>query len=754
MKIHEYQAKEILRRYGVATPKGQVTEDAAEAAAICEELGGRCVVKAQIHAGGRGKGGGVKLAASPAEAEAAAAAILGMQLVTKQTGPEGQKVRRVLIEEAVDIASELYLSVTLDRALGKPVVMASAAGGMDIEEVAAENPEAIVRQPVDPHLGLLPFEAREVARRLGLAGGTARQAAKLVTSLVKAYLDSDASLVEINPLLVTGAGDVMALDAKMSFDDSALFRHPDVREMRDLAEEDPLEVEAGKFGLNYIKLDGSIGCMVNGAGLAMSTMDIIKLYGGEPANFLDVGGSASQEAVQSAFRHPDLGPQRARRADQHLRRHRPHRPHRPRRGGGARGAGRGLGAGGGAARGHQRRGGPPHPGRGRLRLHRRRRDGRRRREGGGGGRRGLLMAIWVNDETRLLVQGITGGEGRFHALGCRDYGTKVVAGVTPGKGGQEVEGIPVFDSVAEARRETGCNASMIFVPPPFAADAIMEAAAAGVELVVCITEGVPVADMLRVKAFLRDHPTRLVGPNCPGVISPGIAKIGIMPGHIHRPGRVGVISRSGTLTYEAVWQLTNLELGQTTCIGIGGDPINGTSFIDCLAAFADDPATEAVILIGEIGGTAEEEAAAWVDENFDRPVVGFIAGRTAPPGRRMGHAGAIIAGGKGTAAEKMDGSDRGRHPRRGLAGRDGVDGGQGARLSPDNRREEQAEHAATPWRRLVGAARRRRVLVRRDACRRPCLAGEGATGADRLPAHRQRLGRLRPPSGGLLRRDL
>ena len=264
------------------------------------------------------------------------------------------------------------------------------------------------------------------------------------------------------------------------------------------------------------------------------------------------------------------------------------------------------------------------------------------------------MAIWVNDQTRLLVQGITGGEGRFHALGCREYGTRVVAGVTPGKGGEDVEGIPVFDSVAEARDATGCNASMIFVPPPFAGDAIMEAAAAGVELVVCITEGVPVADMLKVKAFLRDHPTRLVGPNCPGVITPGVAKIGIMPGHIHRPGRVGVISRSGTLTYEAVWQLTNLGLGQTTCIGIGGDPVNGTSFIDCLAAFADDPATEAVILIGEIGGTAEEEAAAWVRENYDRPVVGFIAGRTAPPGRRMGHAGAIIAGGKGTAAEKME----------------------------------------------------------------------------------------------------
>jgi len=264
------------------------------------------------------------------------------------------------------------------------------------------------------------------------------------------------------------------------------------------------------------------------------------------------------------------------------------------------------------------------------------------------------MAIWVNEETRLVVQGITGKEGTFHALGCRDYGTNVVAGVTPGKGGQEVEGVPVFDSMDQARDKTGCNATMIFVPPPFAADAIMEAAAAGIELVVCITEGIPVGDMLKVKAFLRDHPTRLVGPNCPGVISPGVAKIGIMPGHIHLPGRVGVISRSGTLTYEAVWQLTNLELGQSTCVGIGGDPINGTSFIDALEAFAADDATEAVIMMGEIGGSAEEEAAAWVQANYDRPVVGFIAGRTAPPGRRMGHAGAIVAGGKGTAAAKME----------------------------------------------------------------------------------------------------
>jgi succinyl-CoA synthetase beta subunit len=302
LKIHEYQAKEILRRYGVSTPRGRVTDSPEEAREICEEWGGRCVVKAQIHAGGRGKGGGVKLAHSPSEAEELARQILGMQLVTPQTGPEGQEVRKVLVEEALDIAHELYLSVTLDRGAGKPLIMASRAGGMDIEEVAERDPDAILRQDVDPFLGLLPFQARRVVSGLGLTGGTAKQANKLLAALTRAYLDVDASLVEINPLLVTGEGDVLALDAKMSFDDSALFRHPDVADMRDLAEEAPAEVEASKYGLNFIKLDGNVGCMVNGAGLAMATMDIIKLAGGEPANFLDVGGSASQEAVGNAFR--------------------------------------------------------------------------------------------------------------------------------------------------------------------------------------------------------------------------------------------------------------------------------------------------------------------------------------------------------------------------------------------------------------------------------------------------------------------
>ena len=263
------------------------------------------------------------------------------------------------------------------------------------------------------------------------------------------------------------------------------------------------------------------------------------------------------------------------------------------------------------------------------------------------------MSILVNKNTRVLTQGITGATGQLHTRACKEYGTRMVGGVVPGKGGTDFEGIPIFDTVEQARQATGCDATVIYVPPPFAADAILEAAAAGIELIICITEGVPILDMVKVKAYLAGTKSRLIGPNCPGIITPGECKIGIMPGYIHKPGDIGVVSRSGTLTYEAVYQLTQLGIGQSSCIGIGGDPIVGTGHIDALKLFNEDPKTRAVIMIGEIGGTAEEEAAEYIKQNFKKPVVAFIAGQTAPKGRRMGHAGAIISGGRGTAADKI-----------------------------------------------------------------------------------------------------
>jgi len=303
MKIHEYQAKAILAQHGVPVPRGEVALNAAEAGAIARRLGGDVVVvKAQIHAGGRGKGGGVKLARSVDEAEKLASQMIGMTLVTHQTGPEGRVVSRVLIEEGLKMTRELYLSIVLDRAAGKPVMMASADGGMDIEEVAAKTPERIHKVYIEPGVGIVPFEARQLGFAIGLDGAQVNRAVKLMTALYNAFVATDASRVEIKPLVVTASGDLLALDAKMNFDDNALYRHQDIRDLRDLGEEDPLEIEASKFSLNYIHLDGNIGCMVNGAGLAMATMDIIKLAGGEPANFLDVGGGANADQIRNAFK--------------------------------------------------------------------------------------------------------------------------------------------------------------------------------------------------------------------------------------------------------------------------------------------------------------------------------------------------------------------------------------------------------------------------------------------------------------------
>ena len=643
MNLHEYQARDLLKAAGIPLSDGDVAVTPSEAEAIARRVGGTVVVKAQVHAGGRGKAGGVKLARTPAEAAEHASQILGMTI-------KGLVVNKVLVVPAAEIATESYVGLILDRATQQPVFMVSAAGGIDIEEVAAKTPEKITRLAVDPRYGCCPIRRSSLRWRSTATGTRRARRCKIMQQLYQVFMANGCSLAEINPLVTTPDGKVLALDAKIVIDDNELDRRPDLAVLRDESAEEPSEVTARRANLTFIKLDGNVGCVVNGAGLAMATMDLVKYYGGEPANFLDIGGSSNPEKVVNALKIITADPSvkvilfnifggitrtddvangivtatkqfKVERADRH------------------------------PAHRHQREGSVPDP---RERRHDGdERHGRRRLEGRGAGQGGRV-SIWIGKDTRLVVQGITGRDGSFHTRQMIEYGTNVVAGVTPGKGGQTFEGRCRCSTPWPRRwRRPGANCSVIYVPPAMAAGAIEEAADAGIPLVVCITEGVPVLDMTLVMPYIAERGVRLIGPNCPGLITPGQAKVGIIPGSICKPGPVGLVSRSGTLTYEVVHHLTGNGFGQSTCVGIGGDPIVGTDFIDVLAAFNADPATEAIVMIGEIGGTAEQEAAEYIKQHVKKPVVGFVAGQTAPKGRRMGHAGAIISGSAGTAEEKF-----------------------------------------------------------------------------------------------------
>ena len=570
MDLYEHQGKDLFKQAGIPLVEGFVAESKEEARRIAERLGGKVAVKVQVQIGGRGKAGGIALVTSPDEAAEAAERMLS-------EGFSGTPVNRVLIERLVDIAEQFYAAITLDRSSQRYLAIVSADGGMDIEQVAKEKPEALRRMTIDPMMDLKDFQVRYLVGHLPPEAreGTAdvlRRAYGLVCS-------ADATLVEINPLSMLKGGVVVALDAKVTIDDNALYRQPALAELRSSFPVDPTQARANEKGLQYVKLDGEVGIIGNGAGLVMSTLDVVTQAGGKPANFLDVGGGASADSMATSlevvlsdpavrsvlvniFGGITRGELVARGILEALKRVDAEVPIVVRLDGTNAEEGREILA----AASHPRI--VPAS----TMLEAAQKAVELAHAGGH-----VEMPILIDEETRLVVQGITGKEGSFHALRNKAYGTNVVAGVTPGKSGQSVEGVPVFDTVAEAVQETGANTSLIFVPARFAADAILEAASAGTSLGVCITEGMPVQDMARVVNYLHGKDFVLIGPNCPGLISPGKANVGIIPGEICSPGPVGLISRSGTLTYQIVHELTQGGVGPVHVRGHGrATPFTGS----------------------------------------------------------------------------------------------------------------------------------------------------------------------------------
>ena len=571
-------------------------------------------------------------------------------------GPHGEgpfRVDQVWIEGGSDIAAEYYASVILDRGEKKLLAMVSAKGGMDIEAVAAEDPDALVKAPHRPD--------RRVRRRRGAADrrrppGSPRTRStrrpRCWSSWPRSPREEDATLIEVNPLIVTADREVVALDAKVTIDGNALFRHQDLAEIADTVD-DPQEQMAKEKGLTYVKLDGNVGILANGAGLCMSTLDVVAQAGGAPANFLDAGGGSKAEAIVNALevinsdakvtailfnifggitRCDEIANGIVTASE----------PARPRR------------AAGRPARRHQLRGGAGDPRRGRPAQPApgeddARRRAPRRRAGGG-----CLVSIIVGNETKLAVSGLTGREGSFHGLRNRPTGPTSSPASRPARAARTSRACRSSTRSTRRSSEAGANTSMIFVPARFAAPAIDEAIDSGVETVIAITEGIPVLDMLKTYWKAKEAGVRLIGPNCPGVLSPGKANVGIIPAQFFDPGKIGVVSKSGTLTYQIGNELKQAGEGNSSIVGIGGDPIVGSDFIDILTMYEADPETELIVMVGEIGGDAEERAAEFISSEVSKPVVAYIAGFTAPPGKQMGHAGAIISGSSGTAQAKKD----------------------------------------------------------------------------------------------------
>ncbi|MEM7343634.1 MAG: succinate--CoA ligase subunit alpha [Chloroflexota bacterium] len=662
MFIEEYSAKQLLAKTGIPTPQGQVVDSPSAAAAAAEVLGA-VMVKAQVPTGKRGKGGGIKPANTPADAEQAAAEILGHLL-------NNFLVEQLLIETQVDIGQELYAAVTHDPSQKCPLLIFSTEGGMDIEAVHATTPDKVLMHPLDIRLGLDEQTARALLSETPLAPKYLDTVAPLLSKLYEMYRRYDAQLVEINPLAITTADKAIALDCKLVIDESALYRQTElpVEKPRGTA----LELEAKTQNFLYIELEGDVGILANGAGLTMATMDAVAVHGGRPANFMEVGGEAYKRAkpalslvlknpnVKSllvnlcgAYARTDVIIEGVLNAWQAL------QPDIP-----VAFCIHGTGEVEANAMVRERLGIEPYEHmddavKAVIRMAK------------GDLSRGaetsnlpkvaapasppLTPATLLQTNRKVLVQGMTGKEGSYWTARMLEYGTNIVAGVTPGKGGQTVQGIPVYNTVEEACQQHDINLSVLFVPPRFTKQGALEAIEAGVEQLVILAEHVPVQDVIEILTAAEEKGARVIGPNCPGVVFPGHDFIGIMPGwaeNLFQPGEVGVVSRSGSLGALISLNLVQAGLGQSAFIGIGGDPISGTTFRDVLEMFEHDPKTRAIAMLGEIGGPMEEEAARYIPQ-MSKPVVAFIAGKSAPEGKKMGHAGAMVSGEQGNATTKM-----------------------------------------------------------------------------------------------------